>query len=332
MPLDMTLKRSLKIILTMFSFVLFFTFCLAGLAFAGNESLPSGIYLNEGGSIYWPCGIPFEEPGYMAVDADGEDISQYVEIEGEVLCWKAGSYVLTYNLSEDSGHVQQLSRTVNVVPVFLPETIVRDKTIYLTFDDGPCQYTEKVLETLDKYDAKASFFVICNGDDPYFYLVSDILEKGHALGIHCSDHEYSRLYSSERYFFEDLMKAQKLLYEETGSYATLFRFPGGSDTAYHMLGRKTEGGFDVIKQQLYDMGMRFYDWNVKTEGTGVSGESMMYAFMHQVSAAEIPISLQHDTRLYSVNMLERFLEWGVVNGYTFAAIDTSTPEIHARVG
>jgi len=330
MPFELTQKRFLRSFLFLLSVTLLFMFCLEERAFA-EEILPAGIYLREGESIDWPCGIPFEEPGYVAYSEKGEDVSEYVEIEGEVLCWKSDRYTLTYRLSDFFGQERIVCRTVRVVPTALPETIVRDKTIYLTFDDGPCQYTERVLETLDKYDAKATFFVICNGDDPFFYLVSDIMEKGHAVGIHCSDHEYNRLYSSERYFFEDLMEARQLLYDETGSYATLYRFPGGSDTAYHMLGRRTEGGFEVIKQQMHDMGMRFYDWNVKTEGDGVTGESMKYRFMQQVLAAETPISLQHDTRLYSVNMLDQFLHWGVSNGYTFAAIDTSTPEIHARV-
>lgn len=329
MPFELTRKRFLRVFLFLFSMLMFFMFG-PEVSVSAEATLPAGIYLEDGNSIDWPCGLPFEDPGYVAFSEEGEYVSEYVEIEGEVLCWKAGSYTLSYRLSDFFGEEQLVCRTVNVVPLALSETVVRDKTIYLTFDDGPCQYTEKVLEILDSYDAKATFFVICNGDDPFFYMVSDIMERGHAVGIHCSDHEYSRLYSSEDYFFEDLMEAQQLLYNETGRYATLYRFPGGSDTAYHMLGRRTEGGFDVIKQQMHDMGIRFYDWNVKTEGDGVTGESMMYGFMHQVLAAETPISLQHDTRLYSVNMLERFLSWGVSNGYTFAAIDTSTPEIHAR--
>ena len=325
------LRKRTDIIFLLSAVLIFTVFCLfTAVAFAEEVASPAGMYLAGSDSMLWPCGLPFEEPGYLVLDADGDDVSDYVEITGEVCPWKVGDYVLSYRFRDVDGQEYEKSRTVKVVANPAPETVKRENTIYLTFDDGPCQYTEQVLDALDKYGAKATFFVICNRDDPYFYLVSEILERGHSLGIHCSDHEYSRLYSSEKYFFEDIMEAQQLLYEETGSYATVTRFPGGSDTAYNLLGRRTEGGFDTIKQRMNDMGLRFYDWNVKTEGSYVTGEDMIYSFMTQVPAAEVPISLQHDTRLYSVKMVERFLSWGTANGYSFAAIDTSTPEVHAR--
>lgn len=328
--------RNLSLRLLSLAAVLLLLVCGLGVcALAEEAHVPTGqasaaIVLEGDEMMDWPCGLLFEEPGFYATGSGGEDLSDRVKIEGEVCSWKPGSYTLTYTACDDKGQSCEALRTVNVLPVSLPETVQSEKTIYLSFDDGPCEYTEKLLDILDEYNAKATFFVICRENNPYMHLVQEIVARGHGLGIHSGDHDYGRLYSSEKYFFEDFMKARQLIYDETGWYTNLFRFPGGSSTAYHMLGRKTEGGFDAIKQGFSDMGVRFYDWNVQTESNSATGNDMVYNFIRQVEQEDTPVSLQHDTRLYSVNTVSRFLDWGIANGYTFAAIDISTPEIHAK--
>lgn len=74
------------------------------------------------------------------------------------------------------------------------------KTIYITFDDGPTpEVTEKVLDILDKYKVKASFFCIGQNVLKYPEIYNDIISKGHTVGNHthnhlkgfeCNDEEY----------------------------------------------------------------------------------------------------------------------------------------------
>ena len=289
------------------------------------------IELSGGQKIDWPCGVPFTDPGWEATNSQGEDCSALVTATGEVRVWKTGRYTIRYSFTDGDGKYFETRRTVNVVPVEQQdETKPREKVIYMTFDDGPCEYTDRVLELLDMYDAKATFFVIGSSARSNRDRIEKIISAGHQLGIHARNHDYGALYSSEEYFFEDFMSMQELLYEYTGSYATVSRFPGGSETAYQFMDKRVEGGFDSIKQRFDDMGVRYFDWNIQVEGEMSTGMDMYYFFKNQVPLYETPMCLQHDTLSNSVNALERLLVWGTENGYTFAAIDESTPDVQFR--
>lgn len=278
--------------------------------------------------LEWPCGRFFEEPGFIALDSEGQDISARVSIEGEIKLWLPGEYSIEYTLKHEDGSQSSLSRTVKLIPAELPETVPTEKTVYLTFDDGPCQYTMKVLDLLDKYDAKATFFVIDCGN-PYFDLVKEIAARGHAIGVHSFSHDISKIYNSEEAFFNDFLLLQQRIYELTGQYAPVSRFPGGSATATAYAKAHVEGGFETLEQGLANMGVRYYDWNIQTESNDNNPTESFNRFKRGVPGFKTPISLQHDPSLFSVNALESILQWCVENGYSFGVIDGSTPEVHS---
>lgn len=286
------------------------------------------ILLKGGEDLDWVCGVPFEEPGYTALDAEGNDRSDQVQVTGEVVFWRPGDYELYYAFENAAGETVRACRRVHQLPAPMPETAApEEKVIYLTFDDGPCENTERVLELLEQYDAKATFFVILSREEACAELLPKIQEQGHSIGIHAFDHEYSRLYQGETAYFADMLKAQQLLYSYTGSYAHLLRFPGGSTTAKGMMGPS----FPVVQQGLADMGIQYFDWNVQPEdGKGHSSIDTAYAFARGVPNWETPVVLQHDTRIYSVNALEEMLRWGTENGYRFLALDVQTPAVHSN--
>ena len=285
------------------------------------------ISLNGGSELDWPCGIPFTEPGCCASGSGGEDISGLVESEGGVRCWCPGDYELSYTVEDGAGLTAQCTRTVRVVPVELPETVQEDKVIYLTFDDGPCEYTRGLLDVLERYGAKATFFVIAK-NNAYMDVLPEILAAGHSIGIHAYDHNYGMLYSAPEAYIEDLVKARMAVYDETGYYAEICRFPGGSTTAANMLGSRDPDAWNTVTSSIRSMGMRYYDWNVKPENSACDVNSFFLLFTEQVRKAAVPISLQHDTRYYSVMAVERLLKWGTENGYSFKGLDTTVPECH----
>lgn len=91
--------------------------------------------------------------------------------------------------------------------------------IYLTFDDGPTPgVTEWLLQTLDKYDAKATFFVLGKNVELYPDLYQLILDKGHKVGNHTYSHQKGWEQSLERYI-EDVDLAGDMLHTD------LFRPP-----------------------------------------------------------------------------------------------------------
>jgi peptidoglycan/xylan/chitin deacetylase (PgdA/CDA1 family) len=97
----------------------------------------------------------------------------------------------------------------------------KDKTLYLTFDDGPHPVvTPFVLEELEKYNAKATFF--CLGENVLRYpdVYQQILDQGHAVGNHTYDH-INGWKSNEEEYVENVMMAGKLI------NSVLFRPPYG---------------------------------------------------------------------------------------------------------
>lgn len=91
--------------------------------------------------------------------------------------------------------------------------------VFLTFDDGPTPgITEWILSTLDKYDAKATFFVLGKNVEMYPDLYRRILDAGHRIGNHTYSHQKGWGMSLERYT-EDVDFANDLIHSE------LFRPP-----------------------------------------------------------------------------------------------------------
>ena len=99
-----------------------------------------------------------------------------------------------YTVYDDMQNKTTVARKVTVKAEPRPEVIQPTQpTIYLTFDDGPGPYTETLLELLDLYDAKATFFVVDNDLD---HLMKKIVDKGHASAFIPPVHNYEEIYSS----------------------------------------------------------------------------------------------------------------------------------------
>ncbi|MBR1631923.1 MAG: polysaccharide deacetylase family protein [Paludibacteraceae bacterium] len=95
------------------------------------------------------------------------------------------------------------------------------KTVYLTFDDGPVpQVTPKVLDVLDSFGAKATFF--CVGENAWRYpaLLDDIRRRGHAVGNHTYNHMQGMRHGIRTYI-ANVEKAERIL------QSRLFRPPHG---------------------------------------------------------------------------------------------------------
>lgn len=128
------------------------------------------------------------------------------------------------------------------------------KTVYLTFDDGPVPViTPWVLELLQKYQIKATFFAV--GENVFHYpeIFEHIMEDGHAVGNH-TYHHLQGLKSDNRTYFQDIEKANKLI----GSH--LFRPPHGwlKRAQYWHLSRK----YKII---MWDVISCDYNRNIKKE-------------------------------------------------------------------
>ena len=273
--------------------------------------------------------MPYDDPGWTAYGRAGEELSELVELEGSVREWRVGDYSLRYTLSDESGEIAAVERTVHIRPQQLPEPKpTAPGTIYLTFDDGPCGNTAEVLDILDRYGVKASFFIVAN-QTRYLDLLPEILSRGHTVGIHAYSHPSSDfpIFYREENFFADFLKAQRVLYEYTGSYAFCARFPGGGDTASY-LACGLDGRYEELYQILRDMGVNSFDWNLQPESATKTTEGTIRDFINGLTPEGVFVVLQHDTRSFSVAALDRMIQYGLDNGYTFARIEPDTPAVH----
>ena len=103
--------------------------------------------------------------------------------------------------------------------------------VYLTFDDGPSKQTEAVLDILDEYGVKATFFVVGKEDEAAKQMLAKIAEAGHSIGMHSYSHKYTEIYESLDSFKADLEKIRSLVKEKAGVECSLYRFPGGSSNS-----------------------------------------------------------------------------------------------------
>ncbi len=96
-----------------------------------------------------------------------------------------------------------------------------DRVIYLTFDDGPIPHVTKfILEQLNIYNAKATFFMLGNNVEKNPYLLNDILKHGHSVGNHTHNHLNGFRTETTKYL-EDIKKAEVFI------KSNLFRPPYG---------------------------------------------------------------------------------------------------------
>ncbi len=101
------------------------------------------------------------------------------------------------------------------------------KCVALTFDDGPDpRYTEKILEILEEYNAKATFFVIGENAQKYPDLVLKEYNMGHEIGNHTYSHPNLKKISVAK-FIDEIEKTQCIVEDITGERPKLFRPPGG---------------------------------------------------------------------------------------------------------
>jgi peptidoglycan/xylan/chitin deacetylase (PgdA/CDA1 family) len=100
--------------------------------------------------------------------------------------------------------------------------------IALTFDDGPDPArTPQILELLQKYEAKATFFVLGNKVSQYPELTKREAAEGHEISNHTFSHIYYRSGVDEDKYLRDILHAQDMILQVTGHIPRLFRPPGG---------------------------------------------------------------------------------------------------------
>ncbi len=290
------------------------------------------VVLNGDSTIYVKVGSDYNELGATAWDNMDGDLSNSIGISNNVNINKKGIYSVYYSVSDSSGNSATVTRKVYVYEKQASNQEVNPghKVVYLTFDDGPCQYTEKLLNVLDKYGVKATFFVT-NQFPSYQYMIKEESKRGHTVAIHTFSHRYESVYANEEAYFADLNKMNEIILKQTGSYADILRFPGGSSNG--ISANYNKGIMGRLVKSVGVMGFQYADWNVSSgDGGGVTDRAKITQnVINGMKSHDVSVVLQHDLVKGSVDAVEEILAWGLANGYTFLPMDTTSPMMHHGV-
>lgn len=282
-------------------------------------------------------GTTYNEQGATAQDNCDGDLTSKIVISGVVDTAHIGTYILEYKVVDTFGNESKVSRTIHVLPTpdepeqNPPDPLApKDKVIYLTFDDGPSQHTLRLLDTLDKYNVKATFFVVHHGESKN-EILREIVRRGHSIGIHSVTHDYKTIYESENAFLNDLYTMQSIIKQETGVETFLMRFPGGSSNSVSK--KYCKGIMTILTQKVQELGFQYFDWNVSSGDAGgaTTKEEVFNNVVSGVQNYKHSIVLQHDIKSFSVDAVEMIIEWGLENEYTFLPLDTASPTTHHKV-
>ncbi len=200
---------------------------------------------------------------------------------------------------------------------------------YLTFDDGPSENTRKILDILDKYNVKATFFVIYHKGMESEY--KEIVNRGHTIALHSYTHSYRKIYKSEDAFFDDLQQIHDYVQSVTGVDSRIMRFPGGSSNT--ISNKYCKDIMKKLKPDVLERGYIYHDWNV--DSTDASGnnrdvEVLLKNVKKNLTSYRQVDVLMHDTgrmKQTTVEALPSIIEYIRSQGYEMEAITEDSKPI-----
>lgn len=279
---------------------------------------------------YIKVGTPYTDPGFTASDNIDGDITAKVAVSGGVDTSKMGINTITYSVADSFGNTTTATRTVYVYQQQAAANPINpgNKVVYLTFDDGPSAHTARLLNILDKYGVKATFFVT-NQFPTYQYMIGETHRRGHTIALHTLTHNYASLYASEEAYYQDLFGIRDVVVAQTNGFSpTIVRFPGGTN---NLVSRKyCPGIMTALSQSISHFGYLYCDWNVSSGDAGgaKTADAVANNVISGIQKHNVSVVLQHDIKGFSVEAVEQILFWGIQNGYTFLKMDNTTPMVH----
>ena len=181
-----------------------------------------------------------------------------------------------------------------------------EKTIYLTFDDGPHPLiTPKVLEILRKYNAKATFFCIGNNVKKYPETLELIKREGHSVGSHTFNHENGWKTKTDDYV-KSFQASNELI------HSNLFRPPHGKIKYSELKKLQTSNS----KLQTIAWTVIAYDWD-----HALSPENVYQNVIKNASNGSI-VTFHDSLKAYNnmISALPRVLDYYSQKGFIFKAI------------
>lgn len=205
----------------------------------------------------------------------------------------------------------------------------KEKVAYLTFDDGPSNLTVPLLDVLDRYNVKATFFVVGKTGEADRKAMREIVDRGHAIAVHSDSHDYRKIYASVDAYLADFAKIHDLILQETGVDTPIYRFAGGSINSYNKNTAK------AIITEMDRRGYANFDWNVDS-GDATVGITAKQIYNHAVNDSKKinhPVILCHNTSAKGMTLqqMPAIIEALQKAGYRFDVLKADSPQVRFRI-
>ena len=285
-----------------------------------KDKIPPEIHLNGGNTVYLQNfdNLASKDPGVVVTDNYDTDLKAKRDIKKI----SDTEYEFVYTATDSSGNISIQKRKM----------ILAKGEVYLTFDDGPSDVTNEVLDILKENNVKATFFIVdySEEDKP---TIQRIIDEGHTLGIHGMSHDYAEIYSSIDVLMDNFNSLHDKILNDFGYDTKLIRFPGGASntiSSQYCNGIMTEAIEEVAQE-----GLVYYDWNVDVDdaGSARTSEKIYENFADGIAPNRENVVLAHDGYGHNetAEALPKIIDYAKEEGYQFSAISEDTIPVQHNV-
>ncbi|HHY0012344.1 TPA: polysaccharide deacetylase family protein [Clostridioides difficile] len=189
------------------------------------------------------------------------------------------------------------------------------KIAYITIDDGPSKFTDQMIKTLNKYNVKATFFMIDGNMKEYPQQVKNIIKNGNTAGFHSVSHDIHKLYVTSTSAKEEFDTNDQTFYKITGKHSKVIRIPYGSKPYTPQ----------ASYQALVDAGYKIWDWDLDTEDWRSNSSQIVQNVKNHIKNRKGEdkdqlVVLMHEKK-QSAEALDSVLKFLSDEGYEFAQVD-----------
>ena len=261
-----------------------------------KEALSNFIITNDGNALAWPLGQASLLPssyGELTITVPISSVSKYLQNP------------TARKLANIPKPPEPKPEPAPAPAAPTPTPTTGNKVIALTFDDGPGPYTEKLLDILDKYDAKATFFLIGSKVSARANTLRRMQSRGHQLGNHSWSHPELNKVSAEQ-LASEIDQTNNAIKQAVGTKPNIIRPPYGAFNR-------------AVLEQFRQRGMSAVVWSVDTRDWA-DRNSEIVCSRAVAGARNGAVILMHDIHPTSVNAVPCVLNSLKQQGYSFVTV------------
>jgi len=250
-------------------------------------------------------------------DTNRKDMFEMISFSTEPVAAFANS-TLSQSIIEKENKKIEAARKIEVAKQMKLDQL--EKAIYLTFDDGPTNVTQELLDILEDYQMRATFFMIGPNIKEYPEVVKRMQKDGFALGLHGITHDVKKIYSNESAPTKEMIENQGILEDVTGIRTELIRLPYGS---FPYLSEAMRYVLDQNNFKVWDWNVDSFDWKYRNEQyvqQTISGIQSME------QSGVSPVVLLHDTN-ETIKYLPKLLSYIKEQGYETKILTNDMPPL-----